>query len=660
MHRPLVLLVAPLALSLAVALAIAQAPPPPPPLNPLPPPPQPAGNRVTTPRANLGKVLFWDEQVSSTRTMACGTCHMAAAGGADARAVPGSAHSTNPGPDGVLFTADDIVASPASVLNEPDGSFQWSSVFGLSPQVTARTSMSVINSAYPPELFWDGRAGGVFADPVSGDTVLTAGGALENQALAPPASQVEMGHIGRTWSDVVARVEASTPLALTTSIPAALSNWINGRTYAQLFEEAFGTAGVTASRIAMAIASYERTLVSNQAPFDSLIVGATTLTPAENAGFQLFGRLPCAGCHGGALMSDNIYHYDGVRPASDDSGRAVVTHDPADLGAFKTPSLRNVALRSAFMHDGRFSTLAQVVDFYDRGGDFDAPNKSPAIHPLGLSPAQKAQLVAFLGRPLTDPRVAASADPFDRPSLYTESAWVPEVLADGVAGGGGIPQPVALEPALTGNPQFTIGLSGAPGGAQAVLVVDASLPPASGGIPASASFARDAITLQGIGGAAGWGSVTLAIPDDRSLRGATLYARWYVSDPTAPGGIAASPAVRIHVFGPFGTGTYTAVGSAPAHPAGVMHLYAASPNPFAAATGVRFDLYRAGPVHAAVYDVGGRSVRTLLNRASAPAGTYALAWDGLTDAGTSAPGGVYFCRLDAAGDAQTTRLVRTR
>jgi cytochrome c peroxidase len=633
-------------------------PPPPPPLTPLPPPPQPAGNLVTAAKANLGKTLFWDEQLSSTRTVACGSCHQAAAGGADHRSQLGSAHTTHPGPDGVLSTADDVTSSPGVVLNAADGSFQWSAVFGLDPQVTPRTAMSAINSAYAPEVFWDGRAAGTFKDPETGATLLAAGGALENQVLGPPTSTVEMSHIGRSWADVAARIASSVPLALATSMPVALADWIGGRGYGDLFSEAFGDAQVTGARIAMAIASYERTLVSDQTPLDAFITGAQTLTPDESAGLQLFRALPCAGCHDGALTSDNQFHFDGVRPADEDSGRVVVTHNLADLGAMKTPSLRNAALRPVFMHDGRFTSLAEVVDFYDRGGDFNPPG-SPAARPLNLTPLQKAQLVAFLGRPLTDPRVAAGTAPFDKPGLFSESAFVPEVLTGGVPGGsGGAPQPVAMEPALTGNPQFTLGVTGALGGAAAVLVVDASEPPATGGIPASGSFARLATTLQGDGADGGYGSVTLAIPSDASLQGRQLYARWYVADAGAADGVASSPAVRITVFGPHGTGAVTGVAANGASPARAMHLYASQPNPFPVSTTVRFDLYQAGDVHLAVFDVGGRRVRTLFERTGAPAGAYALPWDGRDDAGHAVAGGVYFYRLEAGHDAQTTRVIR--
>jgi cytochrome c peroxidase len=645
-------------LMLPASLALAQAPPPPPPLTPLPPPPQPPGNPVTTAKANLGKVLFWDEQLSSTRTVACGTCHQAASGGADPRSVLASAHATNPGPDGVTGTPDDILGSPGVVLNGAGGAFAWSPVFGITEQVTGRLANSAINAAYSPELFWDGRAGPTFIDPETGVTVLANGGALETQVLAPPVSTVEMGHSGRSWSDVAARVPGATPLALSSGVPVDLAAWIGGRSYAQLFAEAFGGATVTGARIAMAIASYERTLFSTQTPFDSVIARTAALTPGEAAGMQLFGQLGCAGCHAGALMSDNRYHYTGVRPASEDSGRAVVTHAPVDLGAFRTPSLRNVALRPAFMHDGRFTTLDQVVDFYDRGGDFNAPNKAPGIRPLNLTPLQKTQLLAFLRRPLIDPRVAAGTAPFDRPTLYGDGGLEPEVLAGGVPGGAGAPpRVVAIEPPLAGNPQFTVGVYGARAGAEAVLVLDDAEPPVGAGIPASGSFARIS-TLLGAGAPGdGFGSATLAIPDDPALYGHTLYGRWYVDDPGASGGVAASPAFRMVVFGPHVTGSTLAVGSPPATTRS-LRLYPAAPNPFAASTALRFDLLAASRARLVVYDVGGRAVRQLVDRASAPAGSYSADWDGRDDAGHVLPGGVYFYRLETDRGAETARIVR--
>jgi cytochrome c peroxidase len=653
------LLPAVLMLSLPLGSVHAQ-PPPPPPLQPLPPPPQPPGNPVTAAKANLGKALFWDEQLSSTRTMACGTCHQATSGGSDRRSTMASAHADNPGLDGLPRTPDDITGSPGVVQNQANGAMVWSPTFGLAEQVTGRHAPSYVNAAYAPVLFWDGRAGGTFVDPVTGQTVLQNGAALETQSTGPPVSSGEMGHLGRDWTDVATRVSQSVPLALSVLMPPDLAAWIGNRDYGALFQEAFGSAGVTASRIAMAIASYERTLFSVQTPFDSVIAGTAQLTPQEAAGMQLFGQVGCARCHAGALMSDNQFHYIGVRPAAEDSGRMVVTHNLQDLGAMRTPSLRNVALRPVYFHDGRFAMLSDVIDFYDRGGDFTAPNKDPRIVPLNLTPQQKAALLAFLGRPLIDRRVASATFPFDRPTLYTETALVPQVLAGGAGGVGGVPQPVALEPALAGNARFTVGVTGGTTGAEAVLVVDAAEPPLGAGIPAAGSFARQSIVLESGSTGAGYGSVTLAIPDDPALYGRVLYGRWYVSDLGAPGGVAASPAFRFQIFGAHGAGVPLAGVGTPRAGDGTSRLQASQPNPFATRTLVRFDLFRPAGVRLAVFDVAGRVVRHLYERASASSGAYAVTWDGRDDSGRAVEGGLYFYRLETGNDTHTVRVVRVQ
>ena len=210
-----------LLLALPLTVALAQAPPPPPPPTPLQPPPAPAGNPVTTAKANLGKVLFWDEQLSSTRTTACGSCHQGRSGGSDPRSLDQSLRAANPGPDGVRGTADDVVGSPGVPLADAAGTYQWNAAYGLGEQVTPRTANSHINAAYAGRLFWDGRAAPAFVDPVTGDTVLVNGAALESQAVGPPVSSTEMAHSGRDWANIVARLQTSTPLALATFVPPA-------------------------------------------------------------------------------------------------------------------------------------------------------------------------------------------------------------------------------------------------------------------------------------------------------------------------------------------------------------------------------------------------------------------------------------------------------
>ncbi len=528
-------------LTLAAA-AVAQLPP-------LEPPPVPPGNPVTRAKADLGKALFWDEQLSSTRTVACGTCHVASAGGSDPRSAD-PARSTHPGADGVFGTGDDVGGSRGVPRHFSDGTYDPSPDFGMREQVTPRKANSAINAAYSDRLFWDGRAEPVFRDPATGDVVLAAGAALESQVLGPPVSDVEMGHVGRDWHEVAEAVAAAAPLALAPEVPEPLAAWIDGRGYPALFEEAFGTAEVTPVRIAMAIATYERTLFSNRTPLDDFIAGDSgALTTQENQGRIKFLFSSCGQCHGGSLLSDHDFRYIGVRPAGEDVGRFALTGDPDDLGRFRTPSLRNVALRAPYFHNGRLRTLMEVVDFYNRGGDFNAPNKDPRIQPLGLNQAEKDALVAFLGRPLTDPQVAAGEPPFDRPKLFSESECVPAITGTGVAGAGGlVPRVIAIEPPLLGNPSFTVGIESALGGAGAVLAIDASDPGTGPDVPTTASFALVPLSLSGSGAGQGFGSVSLPIPDDPALLGTALYGRWFVTDPAAPGGVATSRRLRIIPF----------------------------------------------------------------------------------------------------------------
>lgn len=526
------------------AILYSQGPPPPPPLGP---PPVPPGNPVTTAKANLGKALFWDEQLSATGTVACGTCHKAPNGGSDPRSTRTSAAAVNPGADGTFGNGDDVVGSPGVPSNQADGSYAWHSIFGYREQVTARKARSYIDAAYSPELFWDGRASSTFRDPVTNAVVIPAGGALESQAAAPPIEPGEMSHIGRAWTEVAADVAAAKPLALSPSVPTALSTWIGTRSYPELFQEAFGSPDVTPSRIILAIATYERTVYSDQTPFDAFLGGNPgALTAQEQRGLGVFNGARCSQCHTGGLTSDNQYHFIGVRPSAEDLGRFTVTGNNPDRGAFRTPVLRNVALRGPFMQGGQFTTLEEVVEFYNRGGDFREPNLDPRIAPLNLSPGQKADLLAFLRRPLTDPRVAAETAPFDRPTLYTESNRVPVVAAGGVPGSGGVvPSVMAIEPPLLGNANFTVGVTGGLANAKAVLVIDDNPPPANAGVPATGSLARRLTTLS----AEGAGSISMALPTASSFAGRTYHGRWYVQDPGAAGGVAVSNAFQMTLFG---------------------------------------------------------------------------------------------------------------
>ncbi|MBZ0111912.1 MAG: hypothetical protein K8J08_05600 [Thermoanaerobaculia bacterium] len=519
------------------------------------PPPDPPGNATTPAKARLGKVLFWDEQISSTRTVSCGTCHLPENGGDDARSGvdPLAVH---PGHDGTFNTPDDVFGSPGVPLNLANGLYDWSPDFGLTAQVTPRRTVSTINAGYAPELFWDGRAPSEFVDPVTLQVVIPFGGALESQAVGPPTNDVEMGHVGRDWIGAVARIESSAPLAVAANAPPRLLNFVAGRSYPELFTEAFGDPEISAARVAMAIASHERTLFSNQTPFDDFLVTNMGLTAQELSGRAIFSAT-CDNCHVGVQITDHQFHYTGVHPNADDIGRGEVTGLADDMGKMKTPGLRNVALRAPYMHNGRFETLEEVIDFYDRGGDFPGgtviPGSGGELYPpnelvaLGLTPQDKADLLAFLTRPLTDPRLVEGLPPFDRPILFTESNRVPVLEGTGLPGSGGlIPWVVAIEPPVLGNPSFTVAIWNALGGANALLVIDDEDPGLT--LPGSGSFAFESIVLDGVGTGLGFGSVSLSIPDDTALNGAEWFGRWYVEDTGGGEAAAVSQLFRFRTF----------------------------------------------------------------------------------------------------------------
>ncbi|MBP7375283.1 MAG: VCBS repeat-containing protein [Pyrinomonadaceae bacterium] len=518
------------------------------PFPPLEPPIVPGGNPLTAAKAYLGKTLFWDEQLSSTKTVSCGTCHRPAAGGSDPRTNSLTRH---PGFDGAFNTDDDVFGSPGVPNSLATGEYSSIQHFGVGLQVTNRRSPSYLNAGYTTDgIFWDGRARDQFRDPITNSILLASFGGLESQSVFPPLSTAEMGHVGRDWPAIVTRLNDSRPLALAHDIPSGLANWLSGRTYPQLFEEAFGTPEITPARIAMAIATHERMLFSDQTPLDRWSAQLEPLTTQEEQGRTIFIAQQCTFCHGGALLSNASYQNVGVRPINEDPGRGAVTGVTADFGRFKTPPLRNLELKGNYFHNGRFATVEDVVEFYNRGGDFDAPNVDPRIQPLNLTIAQRAALVSFLKRPLTDQRVAQELPPFDRPKLYTESTYVPTISGNGRIGAAGItPNAIALEPPVLGNPRFTVSVSQTVGGSSAVLVIDAADPGVGTSIPASGSFARVETTLSGSGGENGYGSAVLSIPNDPSIVGRSFYGRWYVTDAGAANGFSVSRLITFTIFG---------------------------------------------------------------------------------------------------------------
>ncbi len=398
----------------------------------LPRVPIPPGNELTDAKIRLGMTLFWDEQLSASRTVACGTCHLPEGGGSDLRAGSDPASAAHPGPDGVMGTEDDCVGSIGVPEQNALGAPVRGALFGDGAQVTDRRPRSVVGAAFMSSTFWDGRAEDVFVDPDTGEELLPWSASLETQSLKPLLSTVEMGAHGRLFSHVVQELFVIEPLAMSPEVPAALANWIDGRLYPALFEEAFGSDDMSAAHFAMAVASYERTLIPDQAP---VLLPSTPLSNLELAGFEIFQRKGCSDCHEsrGGLFTDQALHYIGQVDRAVDRGLGNLSGVPGDDGLFLTPSLLNVEMRAPYFHDGSKASLDEVLDFYSRGGDFGEPRERE-IRPAKFTDEDREALLAFLRRPLTDPRLARASGPFARPLLSTEHERRHEAAMRGISG----------------------------------------------------------------------------------------------------------------------------------------------------------------------------------------------------------------------------------
>ncbi|MEM9378964.1 MAG: cytochrome c peroxidase [Planctomycetota bacterium] len=522
------------------------------------PPPEPPENPTTPAKVLLGQALFWDEQLSSIDTMACATCHLPEAAGADPRTLADLEGTTYIGWDRTFGTADDTHSSPGISSHRSNHTYIYRKQTGMGPQLTIRNTPLVFDSAYAPELLLDGRAPETFTDPMTGAVVSTSHAALEAQALLPFVDEKEMSWFGRPFQMVLDDVEASEPLALAGNVPAALEAWIAGRGYAELYEEAFGSPGVTTVRTAQALASFQRSLVTHgHLPFDDFLNGdAGALTPLERQGYYLFvGAAGCAECHPGAILTDHVYRNIGLDDVYDDEGRRRVTLLPEDQGRFRTPTLRNVALTAPYFHDGSATTLGEAVEFFDVGGHYQVPNIDPLMQPLGLTDDEKKALVAFLGRPLTDPRARTLSGPYERLELYAESSRLPEVFGEATTTSlGEDPEIVLLEPSRLGR-TITVAIQDAVPGAPVGLLLSPMLEPAGVDVQGAllypvigpgAALVRATLASGGLG--AGSQSVRVSLPSSHALVGTYLYAQWIVFDPTPTRRLAATPAVRMLLF----------------------------------------------------------------------------------------------------------------
>jgi len=327
------------------------------------PPPAPPDNPVTAAKVELGRRLFYDGRLAADGLRSCSSCHKQALG-----------------------FSDNIALS-------------W----GVTGELTSRNAPGLTNVGYFTFLTWR-------------DPRVTS---LETQALGPMFGMhpIEMGMAGQQ-SEMTRRVSEDD-------------------TYRKMFANAFPELenSITIETITRAIASFERTLVSFRSPYDRFRFDGEqdAISPQAKSGEALFRdpRLGCASCHSGVNFSDaagndtappmqavyhntGLYNVDGqgAYPTSN-TGLAAVTADPADMGRFRTPTLRNVAVTAPYMHDGSIATLSEVIDFYAAGGRHvregtrDAgdgrsnPLKDPRMSGFSLSSQDKSDLIAFL-EALTD------------------------------------------------------------------------------------------------------------------------------------------------------------------------------------------------------------------------------------------------------------------
>ncbi|HEX5133507.1 MAG TPA: cytochrome c peroxidase [Candidatus Krumholzibacteria bacterium] len=243
-----------------------------------------------------------------------------------------------------------------------------------------RHAPTIVNPGWIADMFWDGRADG-----------------LEGQAREPVPNPIEMD---LPWPDAIDRLERHPD-------------------YPALFCAAFGDKRITQDRVVKAIAQFERTFISANSRYDRVLRGEATFSAQEQMGFDVFRteRGDCFHCHDEIFMATSTFHNTGLDSVVTDEGRSVVTGNPADIGKFKSATLRNVEVSPPYMHDGRFATLEEVIAHYNMGFH-DSDDVDPLIRArLTRTPMTQEEidaLIAFL-HTLTDPDFLfnpALSDPF--------------------------------------------------------------------------------------------------------------------------------------------------------------------------------------------------------------------------------------------------------
>lgn len=349
-------------------------------LETLPPVADPADNISTPEKINLGKMLFWDPVLSGEKDVSCATCHH-----------PNHGYG------------DDLDVA-IGVGGEGVGASRKETASDRIPRV-GRNSPTIINAAYNgllsetqmynpmlAPMFWDGRLN-----------------SLENQSLGPPTSYNEMRgeayQVAYTYDTIVQRLK---------SIPE----------YVQKFSQVFSQGGKSISKenIGKAIASFERTIVSNDSRYDQYVFGnKEALSEEEKNGLILFyGKANCSNCHSGPMFSDYNYYNLGIEVNS----KIGTDKGLGEAYEFRTPTLRNVGLTGPYMHNGTHETLQEVMDYYNDGvsESDNIRNIDSKIKPLGLSNNEIRDIILFM-EALTD-------DSFDKS--------IPSSVPSGLKPGGNI------------------------------------------------------------------------------------------------------------------------------------------------------------------------------------------------------------------------------
>jgi len=522
----------------------------------------PTANPMTAEKIMLGKMLFWEEQLSTDDSIACGTCHQPESGGSDSRSV----HHRHPGPDRLFGTTDDRHGSPGIVGQDQNGDYVYDELFGTAARVSINMPGSALTASHHQQLRWNGATGPEFVDPETQEVAIAIGGALEEQALHAILSSQEMAKEGRTWADVANKLASCTPMALARDLTPDIEAAINANPgYPALFAAAFGDPGITARRIAFALASYQRTLTPDQTPWDRYQAGdLSALTPDQVLGMQIFaGAGHCIECHPAPLFSDGLFHNLGIAPLDAEAGRFDETGIPEDRGAFKTPSLRNAGLRPRLFHNGASPSLmdmssqlddpGSVYSIYMQGGGIHNFNVDPLLQPIGSHGITENEMLAtldFVANALKDPRAEHGLPPFDHPTL--RSTVAPPTTAFGRGITRSTEPELIISPAYLGNGNWKVGMVG--GDAAAIGFIGWSLagrstPVIASGIPINIGphILGVFFQLNDSGHDIGIGTARAPIPNDVRLQHVPLFLQLWVTDPLTTCLCATSKGYRVEL-----------------------------------------------------------------------------------------------------------------